>query len=449
MNDRHIFIILAAGKGTRMKSDKAKVMHEIAYKPMLFYPLELAKKFSANINVVTHESYADLREFLSAHYADVGVCLQAERLGTGHAVKSALSTVKDDSFVYILYGDTPFISAEIVERLQEKISATEGLVLVGFYGDQGEAYGRLITEGDKLVRIVENSEATEEEKEVNLYNSGIIAIYGKWLKDYVAKLQNNNSKKEYFLTDIIALMARDNLPVSYITCEEKEVLGVNSKVELAVANRIKQDELRQNALNQGVTLVAPETVFLNPEIDFGRDVIIEPNVVIKGKTKIADKVVVRSFSVLEDNVAIGEKSKIGPFARLRPNTEISGECNIGNFVEIKNSRLANNSKVNHLSYIGDSEIGSGVNIGAGTITCNYDGYNKYKTIIGDNVFIGSNSALVAPVSIAENALIAAGSTVTNNVEKDDLAIARSKQVNLKSMAKKIKEKKAKEKNARK
>lgn len=426
------FLILAAGKGTRMLSAKPKVMHEIAFKPLVYYPLKLAQANSNEVILISHSDYHELDLVAKKYVSNLQIAYQNERLGTGHAVKIALDRIKPDqnNLVFIIYGDTPFIDQTIISALEQSCLDGASLSLVGFTGKEGEAYGRLITEGNKLTKIVENSEATPAEKEIRLYNSGVMAIRADILCKYINQLNNNNSKKEYFLTDLIEILNQENLQTSFVTSPEEKLLGINNKAELARADKIMQNQLKENALQQGVTLIAADSIFLNPEIEFGQDVIIEPGVIIKGKAKIADQVLLKAYSVIEDNISLDKGVVIGPFARIRPNSEISEQAKIGNFVEIKNSQISANSKINHLSYIGDSEIGENVNVGAGTITCNYDGFNKAKTIIEDDVFIGSNTALIAPLKIANGAIIAAGSTISQNVAENDLAIARAEQVNL-------------------
>lgn len=451
MNDISI-IILSAGKGTRMKSRLPKVMHKVAGREMVNMVIDEAKKLNPkNITLVVSSEMEIFYEKINNEHKNhpIDFVVQNERKGTGHAVSCAISTFNNDKKLHkkvlILYGDTPLISHQTLEKMLQKINDFS-LCILGFDDEEENAYGRLvINDFGHLEKIVEFKDANEIEKKIALCNSGVIAVDGDALPHLLSQIKNNNSAQEFYLTDIVAIANNQGLKCAFIKTNIAEVLGVNSRIELANIEKIKQKQIRQKMMENGVTLISPKSVHFNFDTEIAQDVIIYPHVFFGPKVKIESDVEIKSFCHIE-GAKIQKNAVIGPFARIRPQTEIHENVHIGNFVEIKKSQIAKNSKINHLSYIGDSEIGENTNIGAGTITCNYDGFNKFKTTIGDNVFIGSNSALIAPVEIKNGAIIGAGSVITKNVEADDLAVSRSTQTSIPKGAIKFRKSKSAKKN---
>ena len=422
------FIILAAGKGSRMNSTKPKILHEIFHTPMLELLIENINKNNINIiNMVISEEGNNIKNLFEEN-KKINYVTQKEQLGTAHAVKVALDegTIPENGTLIILYGDTPFITIDTINRLAEKIEQGYFAAVAAFHAKGENQYGRLCVNDNKLEKIIEFKDASAAEKAITLCNSGIMALNLNIARDLIDKIDNNNIKKEYYLTDVIAKLNELAKDSAYIEVSPREVQGVNNKFELANATKYYLMMNRNNALAQGVTLIDPESCYLGHNIKFGKDVVIEPNVTIFAHVEIGDKVTIKAFSYIEDAV-IDAEVEIGPYARIRPKSKIASKVKIGNFVEIKNSVIKFSSKINHLSYIGDSEIGAEVNIGAGSITCNYDGFKKHKTIIEDEVFIGSNSALIAPLHIGKGSIIGAGSTITNDIKQNSVIIARSKQ----------------------
>ncbi len=430
MSQNLSIIILAAGKGTRMKSDLPKVMHKVAGREMLNMVIDTAKKSEPkNIAIVISEEMEQFKEKIIETHPEIKIsfAIQKERKGTAHAVKTGLSAIeKLGSKVLILYGDTPLISPHIIDKMIAKIDETS-LCILGFHCFEENGYGRLVVNSNNhLEKIIETKDATAKEKKITLCNSGVIAVDGKIIEKLLEKVKNNNAAGEFYLTDIVGIANEMNLKCAFIETKEEEVLGVNSRFELAKIENIKQEILRKKMMDLGVTLIDSNSVYFSFDTKISHDVIIHPHVVFGCNVVIEKDVEIKSFCHI-DGAEIMSGAVVGPFARIRPQTKISQNARIGNFVEIKKSNVKRGAKINHLSYIGDSEIGEESNIGAGTITCNYDGYNKFQTKIGKNVFIGSNSALVAPIEIGDGAVIGAGSVITKNVEKDDLAVARTKQ----------------------
>jgi bifunctional UDP-N-acetylglucosamine pyrophosphorylase/glucosamine-1-phosphate N-acetyltransferase len=422
-------VILAAGKGTRMKSALPKVLHKVAGRPMLGHVMEAAMAASCEPLVVV--TAPDMPEV--AAYAKKRTCLiahQEEQLGTGHAVQMAQDALADfEGHVVVLFGDSPLILPETIEKLCETLNrdAQTAVAVFGFDVENPPAYGRLITSGaDELERIVESKDASAEELAVTLCNSGVMAIRGSLVWNLLAAIDNRNAQEEYYLTDIIAAARKEGYRCKVVMGDETEALGVNSRKQLSEVETLMQTRLRDAAMEAGVTMTDPASTFLCADTVLGQDVILQPGVFIGPDVTIGDGVEIKAYSHLEGCV-IGDKAIIGPYARIRPGSNIGEECKIGNFVELKKAELESGVKVSHLSYIGDAHVGEETNIGAGTITCNYDGYNKHHTEIGKDVFIGSNSALVAPVVIGSGAFVGAGSVVTENVAADGLAIARSRQ----------------------
>lgn len=367
---------------------------------------------------------------------DVTVVTQDEQLGTAHAVAQARKALDGfDGMALVLYGDTPFVQPETLEKMQEALTRHD-LVVLGFEAADPARYGRLILQGDHLDRIVEYKDASDEERAITLCNSGVVACKSDLLFDLIDAVGNDNAAGEYYLTDIVEIARARGLSATAVTCAEEETMGVNSRVDLAAADAAFQARARQTLMEDGVTLMAPETVYLARDTVIGRDTVIEPNVVFGPGVTVESGTTIRAFSHLE-GCHVSRGAIVGPYARLRPGAELAEDVRIGNFVEVKNAQIAEGAKVNHLSYIGDATIGRKSNIGAGTITCNYDGVMKHHTHIGENAFIGSNTMLVAPVSIGDGAMTGSGSVITSDVEPDALALARAPQVEKPGMARKL------------
>ncbi len=434
-------IILAAGKGTRMKSDLHKVLHPIAGRPMLLHLVASAAALSpAHTVVVTGAG----REQVEAAVAPFGIAtaLQAEQLGTGHAVaqaRDALAGFAGD--VLILYGDVPLVTTATMRRMVERLHADDApaAVVLGFRPADPGAYGRVIADAaGRIDRMVEYKDATPDQRAETLCNSGLMAVRSADLFALLDRVGNDNAAGEYYLPDIVMLAAADGRPSAVIETDAGEVAGVNSRGELAGVEAAWQAGRRAQAMADGATLIAPDTVWFAHDTVIGRDVVIEPNVVFGPGTTVGDGAMIHAFSHLE-GATIGERAEVGPYARLRPGAVMGVASKVGNFVEMKKAVLGDGAKASHLTYLGDAEVGAGANIGAGTITCNYDGYFKAKTVIGAGAFIGSNSALVAPVSIGAGAIVAAGSVVTRDVSADALVLVRPEQTEKPGWAKRFRE----------
>ncbi len=435
-------IILAAGKGTRMKSDTHKVLHPIAGRPMLLHLIDAVKALGAEREVVVVGAGKEQVE-AAVHPLGVETAEQAEQLGTGHAVRMAEAALAGfEGDVLILYGDVPLVTTDTMRRMLDALHGEGGpsVVVLGFRPADPGAYGRVIVGPDgRLDKIVEYKDATPEERAVTLCNSGLMAVRSSDLFRLLGQLRNDNAAGEYYLTDLVELARAEGRFSVGIETDAIEVAGVNSRGELAGLEQEWQQRRRTRAMVEGATLVAPETVWFAYDTVIGRDVTIEPNVVFGPGVSVADRVVIHAFSHLE-GAEILSGADIGPYARLRPGARIEQGAKVGNFVEIKKAVIGPGAKANHLSYIGDATVGAGANIGAGTITCNYDGFLKYKTVIGNGAFVGSNSALVAPVTIGDGAIVAAGSVVTRDVESDALGIVRAEQQVKRGWARKFREK---------
>lgn len=422
-------IILAAGKGTRMKSDLHKVLHPIAGRPMLLHLIDSVAALKPERTVVVTGAG---REQVEAVVSPLGVMtvVQGEQLGTGHAVhqaEEAMGGFAGD--ILILYGDVPLVSTATMARMIERLHGEDdpATVVLGFRPLDPGAYGRVIADADgRIEKMVEFKDASPEERAETLCNSGLMAVRGEDLFTLLAQVGNDNAAGEFYLPDIVMLAAEDGRSSAVIETEASEVAGVNSRGELAAVEASWQQARRARAMTDGATLIAPETVWFAYDTQIGRDVVIEPNVFFGPGVSVGDGAVIHGFSHVE-GATIGAKAEVGPFARLRPGAVMGEKSKVGNFVEMKKAVLGPGAKASHLTYLGDAEIGAGANIGAGTITCNYDGYFKYKTVIGAGAFIGSNSALVAPVTIGAGAIVGAGSVITADVEDDALAIARGRQ----------------------
>jgi len=443
-NSDLFFVILAAGQGTRMNSSKPKVLHKIFNTPMIKLLTDNVVSANDSESIIVISEEGQVIKDLYDGQDNINFALQKDRLGTAHAVKIALDDIEKnrEGVLIVLYGDTPFISGDTVSKLVLEIKSGKFVAVAGFNTDAENQYGRLIIKDGKLTKIVEFKDATAEEKKVTLCNSGIMAIDMAKAHDLIGKVDNNNKKGEYYLTDIVEHSITSGGAVGHIEVDFDEVQGVNNKIELANATKYYFDSNRKQAMLAGVTLIDPETTYLAHDVKFGKDVEIEPNVVIAENVELGDKVRVRAFSYLE-SAKLGDEVVVGPYARIRPGTKLGAKAKIGNFVEIKNSELKEGSKVNHLSYVGDAELGSNVNIGAGTITCNYDGFAKHKTFIEDEVFVGSNTALVAPVKVGKGAIVAAGSTITRDIPADSVTIARANQEDINGAAAKYRARKKK------
>ncbi|MEY8830604.1 bifunctional UDP-N-acetylglucosamine diphosphorylase/glucosamine-1-phosphate N-acetyltransferase GlmU [Sedimentitalea sp. XS_ASV28] len=430
-------VILAAGKGTRMESDLPKVLHPIAQVPMLLHAMRAGAALDPQeVVIVAGHGAEQVARVAQDESETARIVMQTEQLGTAHAVdqaREALAGFSGD--VVVLYGDTPFVQPETLAHMVAA-RAKHDLVILGFHAAEPGRYGRLVTEGDQVQRIVEFKDATDEERQINLCNSGLVACDAGLLFELIAEIDNDNAAGEYYLTDIVAHARKRGLSATAVTCDESETLGVNSRAELAAADGVFQARARADLLALGVTLMAPETVYLAQDTVIGRDTVIEPNVVFGPGVTVESGVTIRAFSHLE-GCHVSRGAVIGPYARLRPGAELAEGARIGNFVEIKNAVIDAGAKVNHLSYVGDASVGARANIGAGTITCNYDGVMKHRTTIGADAFIGSNTMLVAPVSVGDHAMTASGSVITRNVEDDAMAISRSKQENKPDRARKL------------
>ena len=431
-------VILAAGKGTRMNSDLPKVLHPIAHAPMLAHAMAAGAVLEPQRTVIIAGHGAEAVAAMVAETDETAqVVIQAEQLGTGHAVAQARAALDGfDGDVVVLFGDTPFLRPDTLDRMIAAHGAHD-LVILGFdTADPAARYGRLIVANGQLEKIVEYKDATPEERAISFCNSGLMACDAATLFELVAEIDNDNVQGEYYLTDIVELAQARGLSVTAVKCDEAETLGINSRADLAAADAVFQARARAELMENGVTLMAPDTVYLAFDTVIGRDTVIEPNVVFGPGVTVESGATIRAFCHLE-GCHVSRGATIGPFARLRPGAELAEEVHIGNFVEIKNAQVAEGAKINHLTYIGDAEIGARSNIGAGTITCNYDGVMKHRTVIGADAFIGSDTMLVAPVTVGDGAMTATGSVITRDIEPGALAVARTRQDNKPGFARKF------------
>jgi len=437
-------LILAAGKGTRMRSDLPKVLQPLAQKPLLGFVIDVSLSFKPKQLVVVYGYGGDLVKKIFPSQ-DIQWVEQKEQLGTGHAVQQTIPLINDEGNTLILYGDVPLIDADAIKRLIHK--GQKNLAVLTFSKDDPTGYGRIVRENNQIQKIVEEKDCDTSQKKIKEINTGIMCAPNHLLKNWLGRLNNKNSQKEYYLTDIVGLSIEDRIEVlSESADNEISITGINSKSELATMERSYQLMTAQKLMEQGVTIIDPHRIDIRGEVVAGQDVTIDVGCIFEGKVHLGNHVKVAAYSHIKDSVIgdhtsiepyshivesqIGEHCRIGPFARLRPGTKLQHHVHIGNFVEIKNSEVNDGTNINHLSYVGDSLVGKSVNIGAGTITCNYDGANKHPTTIEDDVFIGSNTALVAPVKIGKGATIAAGSTITKDAPPGDLTVSRSKQTSI-------------------
>jgi len=435
-------IILAAGKGTRMRSNQPKVLHQIGGKPILAHVIDCAQRLNPEKVIVIY-GYGGEQVQAVFQGEQITWAEQKEQLGTGHAVQQAVPYLDDDANTLILLGDVPLVDEEACRKLIAE--SQDKMVIQSFNKPDPTGYGRIIRNQQGLVTaIVEHKDANERQKQINEVNTGIMAMPSRYLKSWLARLSNENAQKEYYLTDVVGFAVADGVPVSAeVTEDEWSVTGINSKQDLALIERVHQHRNAADLLQQGVMILDPARIDIRGEIEVEKDVEIDVGCVFEGKVRLGEGVKVGAYCVIKDatiaagttiapythilEATVGEDSRIGPFARLRPGTELASNTHVGNFVELKNAQVGVGSKINHLSYVGDSTVGQKVNIGAGTITCNYDGANKFKTVIEDNVFIGSDTQLIAPVTVGKGGTIAAGSTITKDTPAETLTLCRARE----------------------
>ncbi len=443
-------VILAAGKGTRMKSDMHKVLHPIAGRAMLEHLLAVLDSLAPARKIVVVGSGREQLEGLVEGRAGELV-VQDSQLGTAHAVRQAEEKLRDfDGDILILFGDTPLVEAETMRRMLDRLRSKDSpaIVVVGSRPANPGHYGRILARPDGTIeKMVEYKDASEEERAIDLCNTGLMAARASDLFPLLARVGNHNASGEYYLPDVVMIASADGRKSAVIEAESWETAGVNSRSELAALEGEWQRRRRLRAMADGVTLVAPETVWFSFDTEIGCDTVVEPNVVFGPGVTIGERVVVKAFSHIE-GARVADGAQIGPYARLRPGADIGEKARVGNFVEVKKARLGPGAKANHLSYLGDADVGANANIGAGTITCNYDGFFKYRTVIGEGAFIGSNSALVAPVTIGHGALVAAGSVIVRDVAEDSIALARGEQVEKPDRARRFRETMAAKKKAK-
>ncbi|KKB09697.1 bifunctional UDP-N-acetylglucosamine diphosphorylase/glucosamine-1-phosphate N-acetyltransferase GlmU [Devosia chinhatensis] len=433
-------IILAAGEGTRMQSAIPKVLHPVGGLPIISHVARAAREAgSSRIAMVTGPRHAAIRDTISALDGDIVHFEQSVARGTGHAASMARDLFETaDGYVVVVYGDHPLLRGHNFRAVLDRLDAGLDAAILGFEPVDPTGYGRFITDGEQLLAIREHKDASEDERKIGLCNACLLAFRADVFRDLIDKIDTNNAQGEYYLTDLVNLANQAGKKVGYGIAAEDDVMGVNDRRQLARAEKLFQQVRRDDAMRAGVTLRDPDSVWFSWDTEIGRDVTIHPNVVFGPGVKISDNAEIRAFCDIEDAV-IGQGATIGPFARIRGGADIGPDVHLGNFVEVKKSTIGAGTKAGHLSYLGDAEIGTKTNIGAGTITCNYDGVNKDKTIIGDNVFIGSNASLVAPVTIGDGAYTASGSVITEDVPADALALGRARQENKPGYAPRLKE----------
>ena len=413
-----------------MKSLKPKVLHEVANYPILFHVLSSIKKLNPKtVNLVISKELKKYQDEISFLFPEIKYSIQQEQKGTADAVKAVKK--KDGDITLILYADTPLIKVSTLKKLISEVKANSKLSILSMIANNPKSYGRVLTLGNnKVIKIVEDVDASKNEKKIKLCNSGVMAVDTKLLNQNIIKVKNENKKKEFYLTDLIELFNIQNLLVTHLQCEYEETLGINDRDDLQKVEKFFQRNLKEKIKSNGVSLLDPNSIYLSYDTKIGKDSVIYPNVYFGPKVNVGDNVKIKSFSHLEGTY-INKNCEIGPFARIRPNTNIEEDVKVGNFVEIKHSKIKKNTKLSHLSYIGDATIGKNTNIGAGSITCNFDGLKKHKTIIGDNCFIGSNTSLIAPIEVKKNSIVGAGTVVKRNIESNSTVFRRSELVNKK------------------
>jgi bifunctional UDP-N-acetylglucosamine pyrophosphorylase/glucosamine-1-phosphate N-acetyltransferase len=421
-------VILAAGDSTRMKSSKSKVLHPVANRPMIAHVVEaVAHTDISSVALVLGRDAEAVAKAASIDGVEIETYLQTERKGTGHAVLAAREAIArgyDD--IIVTYGDVPLQTDAPLKAARQALADGSDVVVIGFHSDKPTGYGRLLVKDGELIAIREEKDATDAERTVTWCNSGLMAINGAKALDLLSRIGNSNAKGEYYLTDVVEIARSLGARVTAVDAPEVEMTGANTRAELAVIERLWQERRRHALMISGVTMIAPETVFLSYDTVIGQDALIEPNVVFGPGAVIDGGAVIHAFSHIE-GAHVSAGATVGPFARLRPGADLAEGSKVGNFCEVKNARVGEGAKINHLTYVGDARIGAGANLGAGTITCNYDGVNKSETVIGAHAFVGSNSSLVAPVSIGDNAYVASGSVITEDVPADALAFGRARQ----------------------
>ena len=413
-----------------MKSLKPKVLHEVANYPILFHVLSSIKKlYPKTVNLVISEELKKYQDEISFLFPEIKYSIQQEQKGTADAVKAVKK--KDGDITLILYADTPLIKVSTLKKLIREVETNSKLSILSMIVNNPKSYGRVLTLGNKkVIKIVEDVDASKNEKKIKLCNSGVMAVDTKLLNQNIIKVKNKNKKKEFYLTDLVKLFNIQNLLVTHLQCEYEETLGINDRDDLQKVEKFFQRNLKEKIKSNGVSLLDPNSIYLSYDTKIGKDSVIYPNVYFGPKVNVGDNVKIKSFSHLEGTY-INKNCEIGPFARIRPNTNIEEDVKVGNFVEIKHSKIKKNTKLSHLSYIGDATIGKNTNIGAGSITCNFDGLKKHKTVIGDNCFIGSNTSLIAPIEVKKNSIVGAGTVVKRNIESNTTVFRRSELVNKK------------------
>lgn len=442
-------IILAAGEGTRMRSTTPKVLHAVGGLSVIGHVLRTSKTMQGQIAVVVGPNHEAVENTVAAIAPAATIAHQLERLGTGHAVRQAKAAYEAAmGNIIVLYADTPLVTATTMGEIVQRLDGGADIVVVGFRPNDPTGYGRLLTEGDRVHAIREHRDASEAERLIDLCNSGIMGFRADALRSVIDRIGNSNAKGEYYLTDAVELAQGDGKRVDYVVADADEVIGVDDRTKLSIAEATFQEVRRGDFMKAGVTLKDPKSVWFSYDTEIASDVTIEPNVVFGPGVVIEQGATIHAFSHIE-GAHIGRNASVGPFARLRPEADLGEDAKVGNFVEIKKAKIGKGAKISHLSYIGDATVGAEVNIGAGVITVNYDGYNKHQTIIGDNAFIGSNSSLVAPVNIGAGALVASGSVITEDVEADALALGRARQAVKPGRAKEIFAKAAAKKQSKK
>ncbi len=433
-------IILAAGEGTRMKSSKAKVLHQIANLPMVAHVARAAESAGADaIALVVGHGGDEVRKAAEGFAPKAEIFVQSERLGTAHAVLAAREAIAHDhDDILVMFGDTPLVEAGSLALARQKLAEGAAVVVIGFRPPSPAGYGRLIEKSGRLVAIREDKDCSDEERKIGFCNAGLMAISGAQALKLLDQVGNANAKGEFYLTDIVEIADKAGLAVVATEASFESVLGINNRAELAEAEAIWQKRRRRAAMLDGATLIAPETVFFSHDTQLGADVLVEPNVWFGPGVKVADGATIHAFSHLE-GADVGPRAEVGPYARLRPGAELHEKAKVGNFCEVKKATIEKGAKVNHLTYIGDARVGAGANIGAGTVTCNYDGYSKFFTDIGEGAFVGSNSSLVAPIAIGAGAYVASGSVITEEIPEDALAFGRARQKTLPGKGKELRE----------